>query len=88
MRLLKLLTIVLVLGGTGWVAKQSVHVETNDREVQITIDRQRLREAGANLKQRGRNAVGIVGRAIERAGDSRDAEDSNETLPVRRILTR
>ncbi len=74
MRLVRLLLILVVLGGIGWVLTRSVHVESTDDQVQITIDRHKLRQAGSDLKSKSRQAVGKVGRALEQAGQTLDGE--------------
>lgn len=88
MRLLKLFVIASALGGLAWFAKQSVRVDTSDREVKITIDRHALREAGARFKRQSKNAVSTVGQALEEAGESDAAEEPQRTPVIERIFSR
>ena len=74
MRLVRGLLILAVLGGIGWVLTRSVRVESTDDQVQITIDRHKLRQAGSDLKSKGRQAVGKVGQALEQASQTLDEE--------------
>lgn len=78
MRLVRGLLILAVLGGIGWVLTRSVRVESTDDQVQITIDRHKLRQAGSDLKSKGRQAVGKVGQALEQAGQTLDDESEEE----------
>ena len=79
MRLVRWLLILAVLAGIGWVLTRSVHVESTDDQVQITIDRHKLRQAGSDLKSKGRQAMGKVGQALEQAGQTLD--DKPEKAP-------
>lgn len=88
MRLFKLLIVTVGLGGIGWIATQSVRVESSENQVHITIDRQKLREAGATLKQRGRNAMNSVGHALEEAGEPPEEERPRPTSPFQGIFKR
>jgi hypothetical protein len=86
--LLKLIVVAVAVGALGWFAKQSVRVETSDREVQITIDRHALREAGARFKRQSKNAVSKVGQALEDAGGETEAEPSKPPAVIERIFSR
>ena len=78
MRLVRVFVIVVVLGGVGWALTRSVRVESTDDQVQITIDRHKLRQAGSDLKSKSRQAMGKVGRALEQAGQTLDGEPKKE----------
>ena len=80
MRLVRMCLILTVLGGIGWVFTRSVRVESTDSQVQITIDRHKLRQAGSDLKSKGRRAVGKVGQALEQAGQTLDDEPEEATF--------
>jgi hypothetical protein len=69
MRIVKLICCLAVLGSLGLVATRSVHVDSDADQVRITIDRQKLRQAGSELTNQGRRAVGGVGQALERAAE-------------------
>lgn len=88
MRLFKLLVVGSVLGGLAWFASQSVRVETSDREVQITIDRHALREAGARFKRQSKSAVGKVGQALEEAGEAEQSEGPQRPTVIERFFSR
>lgn len=88
MRLLKLLVVASVFGGLAWFAKQSVRLETSDREVQITIDRHALRAAGAKFKQQSKNAVSQVGKVLEEAGETQKEEPPQRPAVLERIFSR
>jgi hypothetical protein len=85
MRLFKLFVIASVLGGLAWFAKQSVRVETSESQVQITIDRHALREAGARFKRQSKNAVSTMGQALEEAGE---ADEPQQPAVIERIFAR
>ncbi len=72
MRFLRFAMVVALVGAAGWLVAQSVSVKTSDEAVQITIDRQKLSQASGTLKDRGRQAVGQVGQALQSAGQSLD----------------
>jgi hypothetical protein len=74
MRMVKLLIILTVLGGLGLMATRSVSVDSDADQVRITINRQKLRQAGSELTNQGRRAVGRVGQALEQAGETSDDE--------------
>ena len=88
MRLIKWFMIATVLGGFAWFARQSVRVETSDREVQITIDRHALREAGARFKQQSKSAISKVGQALEEAGEAEETEVPERPTVIERIFSR
>ncbi len=88
MRVFKMFLIASVLGGLAWFVKQSVRVETSDREVQITIDRHALREAGARFKRQSRNAVSTVGQALEEAGEASESDKPQRPAAIERIFSR
>ena len=88
MRVLKLLVVTSVLGGLAWFAKQAVRLETSDREVQITIDRHALREAGARFKRQSKNAVSQVGKALDEAGESQEEEPPQRPAVLERLFSR
>jgi len=75
MRLLRLAALVAFVGICGWVVYRSVSVESTEDKLQITIDKQKLKEAGYDLKKEGRKAADKVGEALERAGRKLDVED-------------
>lgn len=74
MRMVKLLIISTVLGGLGLMATRSVSVDSDADQVRITINRQKLRQAGNDLTNQGRRAVGRVGQALEQAGEAPEDE--------------
>jgi single-stranded DNA-binding protein len=72
MRLFRLLALLLLLGVVGRLAVRSITVESSDEKVQITIDKQKLKDASHDLEQRGRDAAVTLGQALEKAGKKRD----------------
>ena len=78
MRLVKLMIILTILGGLGLVATRSVSVDSDADQVRITINRQKLRQAGNDLSGQGRRAVGRVGQALEQAGEAQDDDSVAE----------
>jgi hypothetical protein len=62
------------VGVCGWLVYRSVSFESTDEKVQITIDKQKLKQAGRDLKHEGRKAADKVGEALEKASQSLDAE--------------
>lgn len=78
MRLVKLIVVLMILGGLGLMATRSVSVDSDADQVRITIDRQKLRQAGNHLTSQGRRAVGHVGQALEHAGETPDADSGAE----------
>ncbi len=84
MRIVRLLFVLAVLGGTAWVLTRSISVESSDSQVRITIDRQKLRQAGSDLKTRSKQAVNKVGQALEQAGQTLENQsDEQDTLLTR-----
>lgn len=74
MRMIRLLLLFLLVGIVGWLVVRTVSVETTDEKVQITIDKQKLQQAGHDLEQRGREAADKVGEALQHAGKKLDDE--------------
>jgi uncharacterized iron-regulated membrane protein len=70
MRLLRMVVLTVLVCGLAWVGYQSMSFQATDEEFRITINRQRLREAGSELSAKSRRAVGQVGRVFERAGQA------------------
>jgi hypothetical protein len=81
MKLLRLFVLVAFAGVCGWLVYRSVSVESTDEKVQITIDKQKLKEAGRDLEDRGRQAADKVGQALEQAGHKLDADDPPRQAP-------
>ncbi len=88
MRLLKWFVIASVLGGVAWFARQSVRVQSSDREVQITIDRHALREAGSRFKRQSKNALSTVGQALEEAGGTEKSKEPQRPAINERVFSR
>ncbi|REK10218.1 MAG: hypothetical protein DWQ37_16550 [Planctomycetota bacterium] len=76
MRLLRFVVLVAVVAMVGWAVVPSVSVESNDETLRIIVDRQKLRQAGHTLKDKGRAAAEEVGKALQVAG--RKLEDAPE----------
>lgn len=72
MRLLRFLIVSTLLIVAGWLVAQSFSVQTTEGKVQITIDRQKLGQAGHELKDKSRRAMGKVGQALQSAGRQLD----------------
>jgi len=89
MRLLRVLLVFAVLGGLAWTATRAVRVESTDDQVRITIDRQKLRQAGSDLQSNGRRAVSKVGQALEHVGNSIDGDEGRQNKsPAGAIFSR
>lgn len=72
MRLFRFLVLLFLVGIVGWLVVRSVTVESTAEKVQITIDKQKLRDAGYDLEEKGREAADKVGDALEVAGKKLD----------------
>jgi enamine deaminase RidA (YjgF/YER057c/UK114 family) len=72
MRLFRFLLLSFVVGMVGWLVIRSVSVESTRDAVQITFDKQKLKQAGRDLTQQGRKAADKVGEALEQAGRKLD----------------
>jgi len=68
MRLVRWVVVLYLLGVVGWFAVRAVTVESTGQTVRITVDKQKLKEAGHELAERGRTAVGKVSRAFDTSG--------------------
>lgn len=76
MRLVRWVLLTVFVCGLTWMAYRAVSFEATDHELRITINRQRLREAGSELGAKSRRAASQVGQVFQRAGQS--LEDTDE----------
>jgi len=67
MRLVRVAAVAAIVVVVSWLSVQSVSVEANREEVRITIDREKLQDAGRQLSDKGRRAIGDVRRAFNGA---------------------
>ena len=80
MRLFKFLLLVVVVAVIGRLVARTVSLESTPSEVRITINKQKLKEAGRDLEAKGRQAAGRVGQALEQAGEKHDHDrDGRQT---------
>jgi hypothetical protein len=70
MRLIRFVVLIALFGGAAWLVARSVSVESTPERVQVTIDRQQLREAGHEVQDLGRKAADKTGQFLKQAGDS------------------
>ncbi len=76
MRFVVAVLLTAALFVAGWLAMRSISVESSGEKVQITIDRGLLRQAHRDLEQTGRQTVGKVGAALQRAGQQSDGDEA------------
>jgi hypothetical protein len=74
MRLLKFVLVLTFVALVGWLAVRTVSVQSTDESLQITIDKRKLREAGDELKTRGRRVANQLGHTLTEAGRQLDGE--------------
>ncbi len=79
MRFVRFSIVVALVSVAGWLVAQSVSVKTSGEKVEITIHRQKLSQAGRELKDQGRRAVVKVGQALEQAGHKFDENAEPES---------
>lgn len=65
MRLVRFLVLLALVGIVGWLAVRTVSVESTGEKVQITIDKRKLKQAGRELEEQGREAAGKVGKTLQ-----------------------
>jgi hypothetical protein len=64
-----------------WVCANSVMVGTSGKQVNITIDTQKLKQAGRDAVQQGRQAVAKAGQYLERTGKKLEEVRPDEASP-------
>jgi hypothetical protein len=79
MRLVKFLLLVVLAAMVGRLVVRTVSVESTGEKVSITIDRQRLREAGRDLKEQGREAAQSLGQTLQQAGKKLEEQKTAES---------
>jgi hypothetical protein len=68
MTLGRALLLVVLLAIVAWLIMRTVSVQSTPEKVRITIDKQKLEQAGQEAREEGRKAVQEGGQLLERAG--------------------
>jgi hypothetical protein len=67
--LARLIVLVVLIVGIAWLIVRVVSVQNTPDKVQITIDKQPLREAGQKAEQGAKHAVDSTGKVLRQAGE-------------------
>ena len=71
------LVLVAIVVVAGWLLWRSVSVESTPEKIEITLDKQQLKAAGAQAAEKGREAVGEAGKLIKRRGEKLENLDDS-----------
>ena len=69
-RLMRLVVTCAFLVAVGWLAWRSVSVHATRESIEITVDKQQLKEAGRVAAREGRQALDKAGQLLHATGDA------------------
>ena len=69
MRLVRLVILIVVVVAVGWLIFRTVSVQSTDDQVNITIDKGKLRDAGHDAAEEARDVAKKAGHLLERSGE-------------------
>jgi hypothetical protein len=80
--LARLIVLAVLIAGVAWLIVRVVSVQNTPDKVQITIEKEPIREAGHEVEQGAKQAVDSTGKVLKQAGEKIEGWRHEDKAPA------